>query len=64
MSPYVIRNRSYAGFSQGQFSAYIFRYIPGNNFVFVRHNFVFGIRKCLPSRRFIISVNKFAVKIL
>jgi hypothetical protein len=47
-----------------KFSAYVFRCIPGNNFVFVRHNFLFAIRKPLPSRGFITSVNKFPATIL
>jgi hypothetical protein len=42
----------------------IFRCIPGKKIVFVRRIFVFGIRNFLPSRGFIISVNKFVVKIL
>jgi hypothetical protein len=61
---YVIRNHSHAGFSWGRFSVDVFHYIPGKKIVFVRLNFVFGIQKFLPSRRFISSVNKFPAKIL
>jgi hypothetical protein len=45
MSPYVIRNRSYAGFSRGWFSAF-FRYICGKNgFVFDISNFCIWVLK-------------------
>jgi hypothetical protein len=43
---------------------HILHCIPGNNFVFVRLVFVFGIQTFLPSHGFIISVNRFSVKIL